>query len=150
MMIVCIRFTNGTVAAKDARENLSVGMATRHTATDKEVKGDHDAFCITKNGCTVWRQVESQKLHVHRRVTPPIHKCGLHNPFYSTLLFPFFYPFFSCKLIVHHGYCGIDSFRNSIRALSKTSSMHLAWLWKAFQYVLLAFDRDIKIIQLFT
>lgn len=107
MMIVCIRFTNGTVAAKDARENLSVGMATRHTATDKEVKGDHDAFCITKNGCTVWRQVESQKLHVHRRVTPPIHKCGLHNPCYSTLLFPFFYPSFFLQ-----AYCSSWILRN--------------------------------------
>lgn len=41
MMIVCIRFTNETVAARDAKEKFARGNGyTQHTATDKEVKGD--------------------------------------------------------------------------------------------------------------
>lgn len=48
MMIVCIRFTNETVAARDAREKFARGNGyTQHTATDKEVKGDECAFCNT-------------------------------------------------------------------------------------------------------
>ena len=141
IVIVCIQFTNEAVAARDARERRIRPWEWIHTTHQpiKKSREMDDMLCITKNGFTLWRQVESQNGYVEK-VTPLIHKCGLHNPCFSTLLFPFYFlPFFFFQ-VYYHGYRGTDPLRNSIRALSKTSPMHLAWLWKAFQYVLFPFS----------